>query len=304
MRVLLVGGTGFIGRHLTARLSAAGHGLLIPTRSYKRGRDLLVHPTATLVECDVYQDGALESLFQESDAVVNLVGILHGRPGRPYGPEFRQAHVALPQRLAQACRRHDVRRMIHVSALGASPDAPSMYLRSKADGEAAVRAVFDDWPEGALTVIRPSVVFGPEDRFLNLFAGLARWLPVVPLAGARARMQPVYVGDVAQAMAVALEKPETFGRTYTLAGPRAYTLGELVRLAAEWSGHARMVWPLPGALGRMQAGALECLPGPLMSRDNLDSLSVDNVSDEPFPPELGMVPTPLEAVAPSYLRGP
>src|SRR5690606_5169377 len=111
-------------------------------------------------------------------------------------------------------------------------------------GEAVVRAVFDDWPEGELTLFRPSVVFGPEDRFLNLFAGLARWLPVVPLAGAHARMQPVYVGDVAQAMAAALTRPETFGRTYALAGPRAYTLGELVRLAAEWSGHARPVWPL------------------------------------------------------------
>jgi len=303
MRVLVVGGTGFIGRHLVARLSAADHQLLIPTRSYKRGRDLLVHPTVTLVECDVHRDDALDSLFREADAVVNLVGILHGRRGQPYGPEFRLAHVVLPQRLAQACRRHDVRRMLHVSALGADARGPSMYQRSKADGEAVVRSVFDDWPEGALTVFRPSVVFGPEDRFLNLFAGLARWLPVVPLAGARARLQPVYVGDVAQALAKALHDPETAGCTYPLAGPRVYTLGELARLAAEWSGHARPVLSLPSAVGRMQASVLECLPGPLMSRDNLDSLSVDNVSDAPFPPELGIVPTPLEAVAPSYLGG-
>jgi len=302
MRILVVGGTGFIGRHFIARLSAAGHRLLVPTRCYPRGRDLLVHPTVTLLECDVHREDALGPLLRESEAVVNLVGVLHGRRGTPYGPEFRQAHVELPRRLARACREHGVRRMLHVSALGAAPGAPSMYLRSKADGEAALREVFDAWPEGALTVFRPSVVFGPDDRLLNMFARLARWLPAVPLAGARARLQPVYVLDVARAMAAALAEPDAAGRSYALAGPRVYTLGELARLAAAWSGHPRRVWALPAPLGRLQAAVLECLPGPLMSRDNLDTLAVDSVSDEPFAPGLGIVPTPLEAVAPSWLR--
>ncbi|HUH87590.1 MAG TPA: complex I NDUFA9 subunit family protein [Pusillimonas sp.] len=304
MRVLVIGGTGFIGQHLVACLVRLGHSVHVPTRRYQNGRDLLVFPPLTLFEANVHDDTELEQLLSEVDAVVNLVGVLHSRPGKPYGPEFERAHVQLPRRIAACCRKTGVRRFLHVSALGADPDGPSAYLRSKAAGEAAIRAEFASYPEGAYTIFRPSVVFGREDNFMNLFARLAKWLPVIPLAGAKARMQPVYVRDVAAAIAKALPNSATYGKTYTLAGVSQYTLAELVRLAARWSGRPRPVWPVPRFVGYLQAWLFELLPGrPLMSRDNLNSLRVDNVSEVAMDAELGVNPTPLESIAPSYLRG-
>lgn len=304
MRVLVIGGTGFIGQHLVACLIRAGYAVHVPTRRYSKGRDLLVFPRLTLFEADVHDDDALEGLLAHVDAVVNLVGVLHSKPGKPYGPQFQQAHVQLPARIAAACRKMGVKRLLHVSALGADASGPSGYQRSKAAGEAAVKAEFSSYPEGAYTIFRPAVVFGREDNFMNLFAKLARWLPVIPLAGASARMQPVYVRDVCAAMVNALQNSRTHGKTYAVAGVSQYTLAELVRLAAMWSGRPRRVWPMPRFVGYMQALVFEMLPGePVMSRDNLDSLRVDNVSSEPMAPELGVVPTPLESVAPSYLRG-
>lgn len=303
MRVLVIGGTGFIGQHLVAGLVRAGHTVHVPTRRYQNGRDLLVFPPLALFEANVHDDTDLERLLSEVDAVVNLVGVLHSRPGRPYGAEFKRAHIDLPRRIAAGCRKTGVRRFLHVSALGADPSGASGYQRSKAAGEAAIQAEFASYPEGAYTIFRPSVVFGPEDNFMNLFARLAKWLPVIPLAGAQARLQPVYVHDVAAAMANALENSATYGKTYPLAGVSQYTLAELVRLAARWSGRPRLVWPVPRFVGYMQAYLFELLPGtPIMSRDNLDSLKVDNTSNEVMAPELGVVPTPLESVAPSYLR--
>ncbi len=300
--ILAVGGTGFLGRHVVARLSAGNRRVVVPTRRLERARHLLLLPTVEVVPRGITEDADLDALIAGCDAVVNLVGILHGSTGEPYGPEFAQAHVELPRRLVQACLRNGVRRFVQVSALGV-PDtdqgsAPSMYLRSKADGERVVREAQGlDW-----TIMRPSVIFGPEDRFLNMFATMQRFLPLVPLARASAKLQPVYVGDVAQAIVNALDDPETFGKTYELAGPDVFTLEELVRLAGRWSGHPRHVWALPFTLGQMQAAALELAPGPaLMSRDNFQSLSVDNVASGPIAPELGVVPTPLAAVAPDYL---
>jgi len=300
--ILVVGGTGFVGRHVVARLSALNRRIVVPTRRLERARHLMLLPTVDVVSGSVADDAGVDALMQGCDAVINLVGILHGSEGEPYGPEFALAHVELPRRLAQACVRHGVRRFVHVSALGVPDDdataAPSMYLRSKADGERAIRETPDlDW-----TVFRPSVVFGPEDRFLNMFASMQRLLPVVPLARARTRFQPVFVGDVAQAIVNALDNPATFGKTYELAGPDVCTLEELVRLAGRWSGHPRHVWQLPYTLGQLQAGVLGALPGPtLMSKDNFDSMSVDNVATGPIAPELGVVPTPMAAVAPQYL---
>lgn len=303
MRVLVLGGTGFIGRHLVARLIKAGHRVNVPTRSYQHGRDLLVFPAFNLIKADIHDDQALDELLQEADAVINLVGILHSRSGQPYGPDFKRVHVDLPRRLAAGCRNRGVKRLVHISALGASADGPSGYLRSKAAGEAAVVDELQSFPAGAYTIFRPSVVFGFDDNFLNMFAGLARWLPVIPLAGSRARLQPVFVGDVAQAISGALNNSRTYGHTYALAGFAHYTLGELVALAARWSGHPRRVLPIPMFMGRMQAMVFECLPGePILSRDNLDSLKMDNIYEGQMSPDLDIVATPLESVAPVYLR--
>ncbi|SNS18953.1 NADH dehydrogenase [Noviherbaspirillum humi] len=298
--VLVIGGTGFIGSHVVAKLVAAGCNVTVPTRRARHGQHLKLLPTANIVEANVHDDATLNMLVLRKDAVVNLVGILHDKPvsGAPYGRGFARAHVELPQRIVAACAAHRVRRAIHISALGADRGAPSMYLRSKADGEAAMFAN----PAVGSTVLRPSVVFGEEDNFLNTFAWLQAFLPVMLLGGADARFQPIYVQDVAWAVVNALGNDHTIGKIYELAGPKVYTLRQLVQLAGVWSGHRRPVIGLPDSLARLQAGVLEHLPGePLMSRDNLESMKVANVASGPISPDLLITPTPLEAVAPAYL---
>jgi len=299
MNILVLGGTGFVGRHLIARLASQGYRVTVPTRRIARGRELLVHPTVTVLAADVHHDATLERLVAGQDAVVNLVGMLHGGRGKPYGAGFRQAHVQLPARLALACRTQRVRRLLHVSSLDAAVDAPSMYLRSKAAGETALRSELTGWAEATPIILRPSVIFGPGDAFMTRLARLARWLPVLPVASAQAKLQPIYVGDVVTAITTALARPALTG-AYDLAGPQAYTLAELAALAAHVSGHPRPVLALPAWLARMQALVLERLPGQLLTRDNLDTLKATSASI----PErtLCPVPTPLEAVVPGYLR--
>ncbi|MBC7413637.1 MAG: complex I NDUFA9 subunit family protein [Herminiimonas sp.] len=298
--ILVIGGTGFIGSHLVAQLAASGRRVIVPTRHVSRSRMFSVLPKVEVVEANVHDAAVLSKLMRGVDAVINLVGILHsgrGPAGSKYGPAFATAHVELPKKIVAACLANGVQRYLHMSALGALPQGASMYLRSKADGEAAAFA-----PGLQTTVFRPSVVFGPEDKFLNLFATLQKFFPVMPLGGADARFQPVFVGDVARAFVNALEHPATFGKTYELAGPKIYTLKELVELAGAMGGHPRPVLALPPPLARLQALMLEWMPGgPLMSRDNLDSMKQDNIASGPIAPELGITPTALEAVAPQYL---
>jgi NADH dehydrogenase len=302
MTVVVFGGTGFIGRHLVNRLFEAGVRVVVVTRRLEHGKHLLFIPRVEVVEADLDDDAALRALLQGRDAVINLVGILHSKRGRPYGAQFRRAHVELPRRIVAACAHAGVARYLHMSALGAAVDGPSMYQRSKADGEAAARAE----PTVAATIFRPSVVFGPEDNFLNMFARLQRRLPFVPLACADADFQPVYVGDVATAFVHALLDPRTRHQVFHLGGPQIYPLADLVRLAGRYSGHERRIIPLPAWAGRLQAGLFELLPGtPLMSRDNIDSMQVDNVVDPAIQAttnaSLDIKPTPLEAIAPHYL---
>jgi len=301
--ILVIGGSGFIGSQLVAQLARTSSSrITVPTRRYERSKQLLVMPTVRTVIADVHDEAALDGLFGGVDVVINLAGILHSRSaarGSDYGPDFQHVHVDLPRKIVAACARHGVKRYLHMSALGASAQAPSMYLRSKAAGEAVA---FAD-PSIVTTVFRPSVVFGEEDRFLNLFAALQKVFPLMPLGGADAKFQPVYVGDVAQAFVAALQRATTGGKTYELAGPKVYRLRELVYLAGVYSGHARPVVGLSPLLANLQALCLEYLPGRMMSRDNLASMQVDNVAAAPIAAELGIVPVALEAVAPRYLAG-
>ena len=295
--VLVLGGTGFIGSRLVTHLAAQGRCVTLPTRRLVHARELITQPNVEAVEADVHDEATLARLMQGVDAVINLVGILHSRRGTggaEYGPDFARAHVELPRKVVAACGSAGVRRYLHMSALGAATDGPSMYLRSKAAGELA--ALSD--PRLAVTIFRPSVVFGEGDQFLNMFARLQGLLPVMALGGADARFQPVYVDDVVQAFANALEDRATFGQVIELVGPKVYTLRQLVQLAGRYSGHQRPVIGLPPALARLQAWFLEHAPGgPIMSRDNLDSMRVDNVASPGTTP----LPTAPEDVAPFYL---
>lgn len=295
--VLVVGGSGFVGTAVAARLAREGLRVVVPTRRLVHARHLLTLPTAEVVEANVFDPAVLSRLMRGVDAVVSLVGVLHSRPGDPYGPDFARAHVELPTRLVAAAREAGVGRIVHVSALGARADGPSEYQRSKAAGEAAIRA---GSPEVAWTILRPSVIFGPGDSFLNLFAGLLKRFPVMPLGGANARFQPVYVEDVAEVVVGSLLRADACGQTFDLAGPQVYTLRELVEYVGDLTGFPRPVLPLPEGLAMLQAGFLEMLPVKLMSRDNVRSMRAPNVAEGPAQP-WGRVPTPLEAVVPGYL---
>ncbi len=300
--ILVVGGSGFVGRHLVAALAARGARVTVPTRRRARARHLLPLPTVEVVEADVGRPGELERLAAGRDAVVNLVGVLHSRRGRrdergpnDYGPDFARVHVELAQAVVNACHAAGVKRLLHMSALGADPRGPSEYLRSKGVAERAALAAADT----AVTVFQPSVIFGPEDAFLNLFAQLARFLPVLVLACPEARFQPVYVGDVARAFVAALEAREAHGRRYTLCGPRQYTLRELVQTVCRITGRRRLVIGLGDRLSYVQARLMELLPVKLMTRDNYYSMQVPSVCEGAFP--FGIEPAALEAVAPAWL---
>ena len=301
-RILVLGGSGFVGRHLIEHLQRLGVRVTVPTRRRDAAPWLWSLPRVDVVPADVTDPAHLGALLAGHQAVVNLIAVLHGDARR-----FEQVHVELPRRIAAACAASGVRRLVHISALGAAADGPSRYQRSKAQGEAVLQQAAVDGAL-ALTLLRPSVIYGSGDHLLNLFAGLQRLFPLIPLASAEARFQPVWVRDVAEAVVNGLNDDATIGQTYECCGPEVWTLRELVTAAGQWAGVAggrgRPVIGLPRALGRLQALALELLPGtPLMSRDNLDSMKLDNVCSGQAPglQALGIDAAPLSAVGPLYL---
>jgi uncharacterized protein YbjT (DUF2867 family) len=295
--VLLLGGSGFVGSHLVDHLAARGINVRVPTRRRDRAKHLLVGPTVEVIEADVHDAAALLRLMDGQDAVINLVGILQGGNGTPYGPGFARAHVELPQKIIAAMQRSGIRRLLHMSALQASADAPSGYLRSKAAAEAAVRDSRLD-----ATIFRPSVIFGDGDAFLTMFAKLLALAPLLPLACPEARFQPVWVGDVAAVIDDALNRDEAIGEAYALCGPRQYTLRQLVAYAGAVSGHRRPIIGLPDGLSYLQALAMEFVPGGPMSRDNYYSMQLPSVCTDECGLPFGRQATALEVVAPGYLK--
>ena len=308
-KILVLGGTGFVGAHVCEKLVRQGWQVTVPTRRRDNARHVQHLPGLTVLELNVHDEAALAQAVAGHEAVVNLIAILHGSPAA-----FNKAHVELPRNLARACLQAYVAQLVHVSALGvndAQPEAaPSHYLKSKGAGEAVLQLAASQPGAFALTVLRPSVIFGAEDKFLNLFAKLQAVFPVMPLAGADARFQPVWVQDVAEAVVRSLSSGHQGGapRVFELCGPEVFTLRQLVQLAARLSGvrhgHGRPVIALPHWAGWLQALLIECAPGePLMSRDNLDSMRVANVASGHVPglAALGITASALVPLAKNYL---
>ncbi|PWB49208.1 MAG: complex I NDUFA9 subunit family protein [Nitrosomonadales bacterium] len=323
-KVCVLGGAGFVGIHLVNRLEMAGYTVRVLTRRRDHAKNVSVLPRVEVVEANIFDPSELNRHFSGMDAVINLVGMLNEKkPGRGDKPmarrgDFNEVHVELPRKVVHACAASGVKRLLHMSALNAGPDAPSAYLRSKGLGEAIAREAgmqhneHENWylngPKFghgyglAVTVFRPSVIFGREDSFINKFAGLLKAAPVLPLASPGAKFQPVFVEDVAQAFVASLNNQATFGRAYDLCGPKVYTLRALVDLAARLTGRKRKIINLSPQLSYLMALMMEWMPGPkLMTRDNYFTMQVDSVCGCEFPRIFDLKPRALEAVAPDYL---
>ncbi len=299
-QICVLGGTGFVGRHLVSALAAEGHSVRVLTRHPERHRDLLVLPTVELVSADVHDLRQLKKLFAGHDTVINLVGILNEK--RDNGKGFYHVHVELAEKIIEACRSQGIRRLLHMSALNADPaTGSSYYLRSKGEAEHRVHAA----PGMDVTSFRPSVIFGPEDSFINRFAALLRKTPLIfPLACGETRFAPVYVGDVAQAYVRSLADPHTYGHRYNLCGPHEYTLREIVEYIARLLGLKRRIVSLGRFGSWLQANLLEHVPGKPFSRDNYRSLQTDSIcpeGDSVLREVFGIEPTTLEAEVPRYL---
>jgi len=292
-KVCVIGGSGFVGHQVVLQLLAAGYSVRVPTRRRECAQHLWVLPDVEVMEADVHEGQGLSAALKDMDAVINLAGILHESGANT----FQRVHVELPRRIAQTCKSQGIPRLLHMSALGADAKSRSAYQRSKAQGEAAVRAV----PEVSTTIFRPSVIFGPGDSFLNQFATLLQRLPVLALACGDAKLQPVYVQDVARAFVSSLERPATFDESYALCGPQVYTLQQLVSLVADLQRLPRWIFSLGPRASYYQAWLLEKLPGKLMTRDDLYSLQANNVCSASFPSVFGFQPTALDTIAPQYL---
>jgi NADH dehydrogenase len=292
------GGSGFIGRQVVARLAREGHVVRVAVRDTEAA--LVLKPMGAVgqiapLRAPVTNADAVARVVDGASLVVNLVGILAERtPG-----DFRRVMGEGAGTVARAAAAAGAAALVHVSAIGADPASPSGYGRAKAEGEAAVLAAFP-----AATVLRPSIVFGPEDHFFNRFAAMARALPCMPVIAGATRLQPVYVGDVADAAVAALVRSEARGQTFELGGPRVFTFRDLLAWILQTTGRRRKLIEVPPGLARLQARLLERLPGKLLTRDQLLMLERDNVVSPGMAglEALGILPTPVELVVPDYLR--
>lgn len=290
--ICVLGGSGFVGRHVCAALAARGLRVRVPTRDRERAKHLTMLPTVEPVVADVHDPDTLHELVRGQDAVINLVGT-HGGRGKA---SFHAAHVGLASKLVAACRESGVARVLHVSALHAGAERPSEYMRSKGEAEAIVRGSGLE-----ATIFRPSVMFGREDTFLNLFANLLKTFPMLIVPAAQARFQPVYVTDVANAIVEALQQRDSIGHGYDLCGPKVYTMRQLVEFVAETTGHKRVLFSADSTLTNLMAFVMECLPGRIMTIDNVRSMTIDSVCDANCVFPFAMVPQALEATAPAWL---
>jgi uncharacterized protein YbjT (DUF2867 family) len=296
LSICILGGTGFLGTRLVARLIKDGHQVTVLSRDREQHKHLLVLPGLTLLNCNVYEEAQLSERFRGQDVVINLVGILNERGFGGQG--FRRAHVELTRGVLQAARSAGVTRLLQLSALGAAADAPSYYLRTKGEAERLIREQNGlDW-----TIFQPSVMFGPRDSFLNRFAALLASIPLVfPLAKPNARLQPVFVDDVIDALVRCLHGGALSRQTYQLGGPQVYTLREIVSLVASITRQRRWIVGLPDFLGRLQALVMDFVPGRPFSSDNYRSLTVDSVSTENGFAQLKLHPHSMVACAKQYL---
>ncbi len=291
---VVLGGSGFVGSAIVAKLVSAGYQVTVLTRRLDHAKHLSLLPGVTLKVCNVFDAQALRSALQGADAVINLLGILH-QSGKA---SFTQVHEHLPVQLAKLCQDLGIKRLLHMSSLCAATDAPSLYLRSKGQAEVALAGYV---PALAITVFRPSIIFGRADQFINLFAGLIKHLPLVVLVKPNAKFQPVWVEDVATCFVASLNQPASFGLSYDLVGPKVYTFRALLKAIMQTLGVHKPILGLNDALSYAQAFLMECLPIKLMSRDNIRSMQVDSVSDQAFPEWLELRPSALETVMPQYL---
>ena len=292
--ITILGGAGFVGSSIVAKLDQLGYKVKVLSRRREAAKHLILLPNVQVVDCDIADNHALKKALKGSDAVINLVGILHENSKN----SFEKIHHQLPRRLAQMCEELSIARLIHMSALQASKNAPSVYLKSKAAGEAAVNEFSKKLD---ITIFKPSVVFGRGDSFVNLFANLVRYLPVIALAKPNAKFQPIWVEDVAQCFVNALENTATYGKSYELGGPTVYTLKAIIQKIMAILGKQRPIVGLNDSLSMAQGFMLELMPIKLMTRDNIRSMQVDNVCGTSMASELDVVPTSLDVVAPEYL---
>jgi uncharacterized protein YbjT (DUF2867 family) len=297
-RTAVLGGSGFIGRYVVKRLAARGEVVPVGCRNAEEAKFLRPMGDVGQVEplnVEIDDEALLAAFLAGSGAVVNCVGIL-----REHGPQsFDRLHHTGPARLARCARDAGVERFVHISAIGADPRSASAYARTKAAGEAALR---DSFP--TVTILRPSVVFGPEDQFFNRFAAMAIMSPVLPLiGGGESRFQPVYVGDVADAVIKCLDDPATAGRTYELGGPKIYSFRELMELLMQEIRRKRRFIDLPFGIAEAQARVMSILPNPPLTPDQVELLKGDNIVSPGALnlPSLGITPTPVEAILPTYL---